>query len=444
MKRIAALLAPLRNRDFTLVWLGQSISQAGGACSEIAIVWLLVGLTGSSTLMGVMLTASYIPTILLLLFGGAIADRYSGRLVAIISDMFNALITAALAVLVTLGSVNLVEIFVFALISGLVGAFFNPALGALYPALTPPEQYDATSSLRQMTTQLATLLGPALAGYIIARWSVGAALWVDAASFAVSFLTLLAARERRAQAAKIAHETLETDAPIQPDQPPKHRESTWRTAFGGFHFLRGEMGVLTLILFFCLTNGLNDVMVVLVPRLVRLNMRLPATAYGLLASCMGAGALLGAFIAGLVAPRLRRRAQVICGAMAVFGLAIVGMGLARNALDLDIAYAVMGFTFATPEVIFGGLLLRIIPDDMRGRVFSVIGLIATCMNPAGLLLAGVLGDTFGPRAGLWIGGGLITLLALSVALLPTVRQLNDRIPLTEEKPTEDRATPAAV
>lgn len=420
MKRLAVLLAPLRSRDFTLVWTGQWVSQMGSACSGIALVWLLVGLTGSNTLMGLILAASYIPTMLLLLFGGAIADRYSGRVVAVISDILNALVTAGLAVLVTLGSVTLVEVLIYATISGLVGAFFNPALGALYPALTGPEEYDAAASLRQVTTQLATLLGPALAGYLIARWNVGAALGVDAASFAVSFLTLAAARARREQR---AGQTSGEEA----QAATKPRESTWRAMTGGFRFLRGEVGVLVLILFFSLTNGLNDVEAVLVPRLVRQEMRLPATAFGLLASSMGAGALLSALGVGLIASRLKKRAQFICGAMVVFGLAIVGMGLARNALEMDAAYATMGLCFAAPEVIFGALIQRIIPAETRGRVYSVIGLIAMGMNPPGLLLAGWLGDAFGPRAGLWIGGSVIALLALGAITLPAVRALNHRI-----------------
>ncbi len=414
MRRFRALLAPLRSRDFTLVWLGQSVSGIGSACSAIALVWLLVGLTSSSVLMGAVLSVSYFPTLLLLLFGGAIVDRYSGRAIALISDGLSALATGALATLVTLGVINLAEVFIFSIFSGLISAFFNPALGALYPSLIDPKRYDAATSLRQMTTQLARLGGPALAGYLIAQWSVGAALAFDAATFAISFLTLLGVRARRA-----------AQAPGESGAVP--RESGWRELFGGFRFLRSEPGVLVLILIFSLTNGLNDVEEVLVPRLVRLDMKLPATAFGLLASCMGAGALLGAFAAGLIAPRLRRRAQVVCGSLAVFGIAIASMGLAPGALALDAAYVVMGVSFVVPEVVFGALLQRVIPAGMRGRAYSLVGLPAMAMNPPGLILAGVLGDTVGPRAGLWIGGVAIVSLAAVALLFPAVRALNSRV-----------------
>ncbi len=428
MRRIAHLLAPLRSREFTLIWLGQSISQIGNEASSIALVWLLVGLTGSSLVLGAVLSVSYFPTLLLLLFGGAIADRYSGRLVALVCDGLRTLVAAAFAALVILGSISLPEVFAFSAIYGLVSAFFNPALGALYPSLTDPERYDAATSLRQMTTQVAALAGPALAGYLIAQWNVGAALAFDAASFAISFIALLFARQRRATTATAepAAQTAAPDAPSAEAAPQVKRASRWGEMFAGLRFLRGEPSVFILILIFSLTNGLNDVVAVLTPRLARITLHLPATQFGLFSSAMGAGALLGALAVGLFSARLRWRAQVICGALFVFGAAIVAMGLARDALTLAACFAVFGIAFVVPEVIFGALLQRLIPAETRGRVYSLVGLIAMAMNPAGMFLAGALGDAFGPREGLWIGGGAIAALALVALFIPGVRALNRR------------------
>ncbi|MGH2501136.1 MAG: MFS transporter, partial [Ktedonobacterales bacterium] len=300
MRRLARLLSPLRTGRFTLVWLGQSISQVGDQVFMIALVWLLVGLTGSSLLMGAVLSASYIPTLLLLLFGGAIADHYSRRGIALLSDGLRALVTATFAALVTLHLISVPEVFIFSAFYGLVGAFFNPALAALYPSLVAPEQYDAATSLRQITTQAAGLAGPALGGLLIAQWSIGAALTFDAASFVVSFIALALLRQRRAQASAEAPPTEQAE-----------RGSRWGEMFAGLRFLLREPAIFALILFFSLTNGLNDVEAVLVPRLVRVNLHLSATAFGLMAACMGVGGLLGAFGAGLAPQRLRWRAQFI-------------------------------------------------------------------------------------------------------------------------------------
>jgi MFS family permease len=415
MRRLARLLSPLRTGRFTLVWLGQSISQVGDQAFMIALVWLLVGLTGSSLLMGAVLSASYIPTLLLLLFGGAIADHYSRRGIALLSDGLRALVTATFAALVTLHLISVPEVFIFSAFYGLVGAFFNPALAALYPSLVAPEQYDAATSLRQITTQAAGLAGPALGGLLIAQWSIGAALTFDAASFIVSCIALALLRQRRAQVSVEAPPTEQAE-----------RGSRWGEMFAGLRFLLREPAIFALILFFSLTNGLNDVEAVLVPRLVRVNLHLSATAFGLMAACMGVGGLLGAFGAGLAPQRLRWRAQFIVGAMFLFGGAIILMGLAQNTLTLDLAYLALGVTFAVPEVLSGALLQRLVPLHMMGRVVSFISLIAMAMNPAGLFLAGWLGDTVGVRAGLAVGGGAIAALALVMLLSPMPRALNRR------------------
>ncbi|HEY1390715.1 MAG TPA: MFS transporter [Ktedonobacterales bacterium] len=308
---------------------------------------------------------------------------------------------------------------------GVAAAFFNPALSALYPSLVSPDNYDAANSLRQIVSQVAILGGPALGGYLIAQSSVGLAFAFDALTFVISFLALLLTRRKTFQIPDV-------------DRPKARSGSVrrqWREIFGGVRFLKGEISILSLIIFFSLVNGLNNVEAVLVPRLVRTELGLPATAFGLLASAMGAGTLLGAIVTGLVAGRVHRRAQVICLAMLVFGVAIIAMGLANTALMLDIAYFVLGLSFIVPEVMFTSLLQLVIPAAMRGRVFSVLTLIAMAMNPLGLALAGVLGDAFGTRAGLWMGGGAIGVLSVLALALPNVRALNTRDVMANEATT---------
>jgi MFS family permease len=393
MRRIRSLLAPLRSRDFTLVWLGQGVSQIGDRCTEIALVWLIVGLTGSSLLLGSVLIAIYIPTLLLLLFGGFLADRSSRRGIILLCDAFRAVVIAIFAALTALNVVSLPQIFVLAVIYGVVGAFFNPALSALYPSLTPPEQYDAANSLRQTLLQVALLGGPALGGYLIAQRSVSVALAFDALTFVVSFLALSLTRRQAFHASEQA-----TAKQATAEQRRAGFRRQWSEIFGGLRFLRGEPGVLTLVIFFSLINGLNNVEAVLVPRLARLDLGLSATEFGLLATAMGVGTLLGALFAGLFAQRVRRRASLICLYMMVFGGAIALMGVAQGAPTLYAAYALMGVSFILPEVVFSSFLQRIIPSETRGRVFGFISLIAMAMNPLGLLLAGILGDSVGPRA----------------------------------------------
>jgi MFS family permease len=266
---------------------------------------------------------------------------------------------------------------------------------------------------------------------LIAQWSVSAALAFDALTFILSFCALSLTHKRA-----LSTVTEERTAPRYAGF--MHQ---WKELFAGLRFLRGEKGVLTLVLFFSLINGLNNVEAVLVPHLARVDLGLSATQFGLFATAMGVGTLLGALVAGLVGSRVRRRAQVICLSMLVFGGAIALMGTAQDAQALYAAYALLGVSFIVPQVIWSTFLQHIVPAAMRGRVFGFTSLIAMAMNPLGLLLAGVLGDSVGARAGLWIGGGSIVILSLLALSLPAVRGLNRRgvTPDAEVAPVLDAA-----
>lgn len=441
MRRLREALAPLRSRNFVLVWLGQSISTLGNNCFDIALIWLVLGLTGSTVVIGSVLTATYIPTVLLLVFGGVWADRASRRGIVLWSDLLRAMVTFIFALLVTLGHISLGAIFGLALFYGLVSAFFNPAIGALMPSLVPPTQYAPANALSQITSQAATLLGPALGGYLIAQFSIGAALGFDAATFMVSAVALLFLNERRIEQSsergmdEAAHGDMAGN--IAGNMAAKAGKSaSWAADFlVGARFLWGEKGMLSMILVFSLTNGINDVEAVLTPVLARSILHLSAGAFGLLASCFGVGALGGALVMGIAGQHIRHRAATICGSMVLFGLAIAGMGLATNAVELYAAYLAAGATFIVAEVASSTLWQQIIPNEVRGRVFGVMTTLAMGMNPLGLFLAGVLGQAVGVRQGLWIGGGAIMVLCVLAFLLPTVRALDLRL---------ERATGAAI
>lgn len=429
MRRLREVLAPLRSRDFVLVWLGQSISTLGNNCFDIALIWLILGLTGSTVLIGSVLTVTYIPTVALLAFGGVWADRASRRGTALWSDLLRAMVTFVFALLVTLGHISLGAIFGLALFYGLVSAFFNPAIGALIPSLVLPSQYVSANTLGQITSQVATLLGPVLGGYLITQFSIGAALGFDAATFAVSVMALLFLNERRiARAAGKMASSRVSQSTDADETVLTGSRSSWSADFlVGVRFLWGEKGMLSMILVFSLINGINDVEAVLTPVLARSVLHLSAVAFGLLASFFGVGALGGALVMGLFGQHLRHRAAAICSSLALFGLAIVGMGLALNAVALYVAYLVTGATFIVAEIASSTLWQQIIPNEMRGRVLGVMATLATGMNPLGLLLAGVLGQAFGVRQGLWIGGGAIVALSALAFLLPMVRALDLRL-----------------
>ncbi len=404
-------LSPLKERNFVLLLLGQTISALGDRCQELALVWLAISLTGSTILVGTILTVNYIPTILLLIIGGVWADRASPRKIMICSDILRAFAASILAVLVTLGYISIASVLVVAFLYGLVRAFFDPAAGALFPATISSEKYNAAISLQRISLEFVSLIGPALGGALIVRYNVSAAFFFDAVSFIFSAGSLGWLRLKRSPESSLY-------------ATKKSLDVTELTA--GFRFLWQEKGILAFIMLFSLTNAFNNVEPVLLPILTRNILKLSAVQYGLFGTCMAVGTFSGAFLMNVIGDRIRRRSLAICSGVLLFGLAIIGMGIAQEAWHLYILYFIFGLTFIIPDIVSSTLWFSLIPEHLRGRVFSVLGTIAMSLNPLGFILAGVLGSVYGVRTGIWIGGGAIAVISMLVLIYSPARGLDHR------------------
>lgn len=407
-------LALLRSYQFTLLWVGETVSDIGSRCFDVALVWLVTGLTGSPFLIGVVFTAQYIPTIILQIFGGIWADRVGPFKIIIWSDLLRTVVTFILALLVILGYISISGVIVFVIFYGLVSAFFNPAITVLFASVVLPKDYNSSNALQQIGMRAAELLGPALGGYLISRYSITAAIVFDAVTFAISAIALILIR-RKAKKDTEKKVVLESKEGLHTTD-----------MLAGFRFLWQERGLLAVVLLLSLTNAFNNVEAVLVPVLVRFTLKLPAVQYGLLATWFGVGGIIGAIFLNWFGNRIRYRALATCVSFIVFGAAIILIGIAQEIWQLYGEYFLLGFSFAVGETTSSILFLHAIPAHIRGRVFSVLSTISMGLNPVGFLLAGVLGAIYGPRIGLWIGGGAIVILSIFALILPVIRNLDAR------------------
>ncbi|MBV9689032.1 MAG: MFS transporter [Ktedonobacteraceae bacterium] len=421
VQRFRHSLAPLRQRNFSLLWVGQTISLFGDQCYEIAFIWLLTTLTHSTLVISTLITVGYLPQLVFLLIGGAWTDFVNPHRIAFWSDLFRLSVALMITLLATLGYLPLPLLFVVVITYSLVGAFFAPALSALFLTSVAAEEVSAAHALFQIGRESATLLGPALAGYLIAQWNVSVAFGFDAISYAFSVCFLALMRQNRATIAPSGQEKT---------VPGKIAELT-----AGLRFLWKQPGMLAVVLLFALTNAFNNVEAVLVPLLARFLLHMPAEQYGLMASSFGGGSLSGAIIMSLWGNRMRQHALVICGSMGVFGTMIIAMGLAQTPWQLHMAYFLFGFSYIVADVASATLWLHLIPAELRGRVLSVLSVLAMGLNPAGLLLAGILGNALGIREGIWIGGAAVTLLSGLAFLLPSVWSLDRHVQVALESKT---------
>src|SRR5260370_19474421 len=178
--------APLRHRDFALLWSGQSVSMAGDGIFIVALALETSRVDNSPTALSLVLAARIVPTVCLLLLGGVVVDRIPRRLAMLTSDAVRGLAVATIAAGIAAGGVHLWALLVMSVIFGVGDAFFAPASVAIVPELLPPDLLVQGSALPPTSQQLARMLaGPPLGGVIVASQGLARAFALDAASFAV-------------------------------------------------------------------------------------------------------------------------------------------------------------------------------------------------------------------------------------------------------------------
>ena len=188
--RSAPFLRPLADRDYRIFWGGESISVFGDQFHFVALAWLVLQLTGSGLALGTVLTAAAIPRVILMLVGGAIADRIEPKTLIFRSNALRALVVGIVAALIISGRVEIWQLVVMAVIFGAVDAFFYPAVSTFLPLLVPSERLTAANGLFQATSQLIGLIGPAAAGVTVALIGTSLAFVLDAASFAIAAVAI--------------------------------------------------------------------------------------------------------------------------------------------------------------------------------------------------------------------------------------------------------------
>ncbi len=180
-----------QKRNINLLWLAQIISTAGDAIYQIALFWLVLDITGSSTTTGLIAMAAFLPAMLFGLYAGVIADKYNRKTIMIFSNLSQALTVIIIPVLLYFGYENILIIGILAFVRASFSTFFPPALNAIVPMLTSKERLVKVNSVLATSGQLAYLIGPLAAGLILSIVSIQYLFVIDSASFLIAILILL-------------------------------------------------------------------------------------------------------------------------------------------------------------------------------------------------------------------------------------------------------------
>ncbi len=382
----------LRHRNFRLFIMGQLVSLTGTWMQSVAQGWLVYRLTHSELLLGATAFCGSIPIFLLAPLGGLAADRYSRRRIVVAAQTCSMLQALALAVLTLTGAVQVWHVLALAVGLGIVNAFDMPARQALFVHMTGKEDLMGAISLNSAMFNMARVVGPSVAGFVVAALGEGACFLLNSLSFLAVIASLLAMRLREKRRAA-------------PDSP-------WAHLVDGFRYARRTPPLRVLLGASGAINFCGAPAMVLAPVFADTFFHRGSSGLGLLTGAMGLGAVAGALglaargsVAGLT--RLIPLSQMLMGAgMAVFAWAD-SFYLALAAMPL------IGLGVMRQNTASNTLIQTNIPDDYRGRIMALYAMMAVGMTPLGSLAAGGLAEHAGARWTVFAGG----LLCLATATL---------------------------
>ncbi|HXF62143.1 MAG TPA: MFS transporter [Caldilineaceae bacterium] len=418
--------AVLRVRNFRLLWLGQLVSMLGDQVHLIAMPWLVLQLTGSPLALGTVLALGGIPRALLMLIGGALTDRFSPRAILLASALLRLALTALLAALVWGVAIELWNLYAIALVFGVVDAFSFPAGAAMMPEILAPEQLQAGNALNQGSFQLTQLVGPALAGLLIALLG-GSATGPDgemapglagiAAAFAFDSLTFL-----------ISAATLwRIRMPERPRIAPGEQQNVWAAIRAGIVYvwrdptLRGIFTVVAAINFL-----FAGPLVVGAPVLADTRFAEGAAGYGMVIAALGGGSLAGTLLAGLLPPPSPRRlGPLLLGLAALLGVGLATIGFLWSTWAAAAVTLLMGAANGYVGILYLTWLQKAAPAAMMGRVMSLQMFASVGLVPVSMALAGALIQV--SITGFLASAGLLLAATLLAALAnPAIRDMGLR------------------
>jgi len=379
VKKRLALFQLFHHREPALLVTGQTVSNFGDGVALVALTLLVLDTTHDSvTKLSWFAAARMTPLVVFLLLGGAIVDRFSRRLLLLISDGSRAVLTAALVALIATHALNFTELMIFGVLFGSFDALFYPAISALTPEIVPEDLLPAMNAVRPLANNvMGGMIGPAVGGFL-AAFSTSLSMGVDAATFVVSFLALSFMRAT-----------------------PKPAREGSSTMLGdireGIHYVSHTRWFWTTLLAVTLVNAfIFTPMFVLLPYFVLHQLHDAKFYVGFLSAAGGVGGAVGALVAANVRTP-RRRVRVTWTFWTVGTLSALVVGVAINFWEVIIFPLVASPMMILGNVVWESMVQSEVPRELLGRASSVDWFVSLGISPLGLVVAGQLANLVGVR-----------------------------------------------
>lgn len=386
--------AALRHRDYKLFWTGHCVSVIGTWMQNVGQAWLVLQLTDSPFLLGLVSSLQFTPMLLLSLFAGVIVDRLPKRSILLFTQSALMVLAAVLAVLTSTGAVQYWHVLVLAALTGLVQTVDNPTRQALVIELVGKDDLTNAVAMNSMAFNVARLVGPALAGILIGAVGTAACFYINA----LSFLAVLASAYH-IQAGRYA-------------QVVKGK-ALLGDIRDGLSFIRRTPLVLTCIALVGVVSIFAINFNVLVPVFARDVLGLESTGYGFLMSALGVGALAGAINLASTSGRGPRIWLLLAGGAGLTATHAL-LGLVRSPFIAAAGLGIMGFSMISLTVSANTVIQLNVPNEYRGRVMSAYMLVFGGSAPIGALFAGAVASWLGAAAAWSVGGGIALTVVAAV------------------------------
>jgi MFS family permease len=382
--RISIALRALRHRNFQLFFSGQLISLVGTWMQNVAQSWLVYRLTGSSFLLGSVGFASQIPIFLLSPIGGAVADRRNRQKLVIATQVSSMLLAFVLAAITLLGIVKVWHVFVLAALLGLVNAFDIPARQAFLVEMVGKEDLMNAIALNSSMFNGARVVGPAIAGILVASIGEGWCFFANAVSYIAVIAGLMMMRV-----------------------PERIRPATLNSALNdiveGFSWVWSTGPIFSLLLLVGIVSLVGMPYAVLMPVFADHILHSGARGLGILMGFSGAGALIGA-LALAAKSGLQGLGTWVAASSAAFGVFLALFAYSRMFWVSAVLLIPVGIFMMVQMASTNTLIQAMVPDHLRGRVMSLYSMMMMGMAPLGALLAGGVSEHVGAPLTVAVGG----------------------------------------
>jgi MFS family permease len=390
-------------QEFRRFWFGMIVSNVGSWMQMIAQGWLILELTGSPFYLGLVGLVRAIPALSLTLIGGVLADRFDRRRLLLITQMSAAIVSLSLGALVLTGLVEIWHVLAMSFIASVVMAIDNPARHALVPALVGRENIASAVALNSAAWNGASIIGPSVAGVLVAIAGTGGAFVLNGLSFLAVFYAVLLMK------------------PLE--QRPRGSQTMLQNLTEGLRFILADRRIWGIMLIIAIPTFFGRPVIQLMPEFARTVLNTGPEGYGVLMAVTGFGALVGALSVSKLSASPIGQGRLLFFVTGIFAVSLLLFSGSSWFVPSLLILLVVG---ATPTILMGlanTLLQFSIKEEMRGRVMSAYVLVPMSLMPLGSMALGSLAAVIGVSLAFALGS-VIILLATVIAyrLMPELRE----------------------